>query len=348
LDGVAVQNFELIHAVGKLGTISQCVTMQNPRKMERIVFLERNTFTIDFGRPNFEHEWLEYGDTSLEEIVPRLSDATIVICNKLPLRESSLKHLPTLKLIAVAATGVDNIDLTYCKVKGIAVCNTRGYAINSLPEHALMLMLALRRNLVAYVDDVKQDRWSNARQFCLLDYPIGDLRGATLGIVGYGTLGKAMERLARAVGMKVLIADHKHAREVRNGRVAFEEALRSSDVISLHCPLTDDTRNLIGAQELALMKPQAVLVNTARGGLIDDEALVRALAQGELGGAGLDVLRVEPPRQPNTLLEARLPNLIITPHNAWASQQAMQTLADQLIENIEAFVRGEPRSLVVS
>ena len=321
--------------------------MQNPRKMERIVFLERNTFTIDFGRPNFEHEWLEYGETSVEEIVPRLSDATIAICNKLPMRESSLKLLHRLKLIAVAATGVDNIDLAHCKANGIAVCNTRGYAINSLPEHALMLMLALRRNLVAYVDDVRHGRWRDAGQFCLLDYPIADLRGATLGIIGYGTLGKAMERLARTMGMEVLIADHKKAREVRSGRVAFQDVLRLSDVITLHCPLTDDTRNLIGAPELALMKPRAVLVNTARGGLIDDEALVQALARSELGGAGVDVLRVEPPSEPNALLEARLPNLIITPHNAWASQQAMQTLADQLIENIEAFVRGEPRSLVV-
>jgi glycerate dehydrogenase len=321
--------------------------MQNPRKMERIVFLERNTFTIDFGRPNFEHEWLEYGETSVELIVPRLSDATIAICNKLPMHESSLKQLHRLKLIAVAATGVDNIDLPYCKAKGIGVCNTRGYAVNSLPEHALMLMLALRRNLVAYVDDVRQGRWREARQFCLLDHPISDLRGATLGVIGYGTLGKAMERLARAMGMEVLIADHKKAREVRIGRVAFQDVLRLSDVITLHCPLTDDTRNLIGAPELALMKPQAVLVNTARGGLIDDEALVQALARGELGGAGVDVLRVEPPREPNALLEARLSNLIVTPHNAWASQQGMQTLADQLIENIEAFVRGEPRSLVV-
>ncbi len=321
--------------------------MQIPRKMERVVLLERNTFTIDFGRPRFEHDWVEYGETSVQEIVSRLSGATIVICNKVPMLASSLSHLPDLKLIAVAATGVDNIDLPYCKANGIAVCNTRGYALNSLPEHALMLMLALRRNLVAYVEDVRRGRWRDARQFCLLDHPIGDLRGAKLGIIGYGTLGKAMERLARAIGMEVSIAERKNARTVRSGLVAYEEVLRSSDVISLHCPLTDETRNLIGAEELRLMKPQAILINTARGGLIDDQALVEALARGELGGAGLDVLRVEPPREPNGLLEANLPNLIITPHNAWASQQAMQTLADQLIENIEAFVRGEPRSLVV-
>ena len=342
-----VQNFELIHAVGKLESLDQSVTMQNPRKMEKIVFLERDTFTIDFGRPNFEHEWIEHGETSVEEMVPRLKDATIAICNKLPMRESSLEQLPDLKLIAVAATGVDNIDLAYCKTKKIAVCNTRGYAINSLPEHALMLMLALRRNLMAYVDDVRQGRWRDARQFCLLDHSIADLRGATLGIIGYGTLGKAMERLASGIGMDVLISEHKGASEVRAGRVSFQEVLRSSDVISLHCPLTDKTRNLISVNELRLMKPSAVLINTARGGLIDEDALVQALSRGELGGAGVDVLRVEPPKESNALLEARFPNLIVTPHNAWASQQAMQTLADQLIGNMEAFVRGEPRNLVV-
>lgn len=320
--------------------------MQNTRKMERIVFLERNTFTVDFGRPKFEHEWVEYGETAVEEIVQRLSGATIVICNKLPLRGPSLQQLPDLRLIAVAATGVDNIDLGYCKANRIAVCNTRGYAVNSLPEHALMLMLALRRNLVAYVDDVRNGRWREARQFCLLNHPLGDLRGATLGIIGYGTLGKAMESLARAIGMDVLIAEHKNAREVRSGRVAFSEVLRLCDVISLHCPLTDETRNLIGTDELRLMKPQAVLINTARGGLVDDQALIEALSRGQLGGAGLDVLRVEPPKEPNILLEKSLPNLIITPHNAWASQQAMRTLADQVIENIEAFVRGEARNVV--
>jgi glycerate dehydrogenase len=315
--------------------------------MERIVFLERDTFTIDFRRPKFDHEWVDYGETAVDEIVQRLTEATVVICNKLPLRQSSLQQLPDLRLIAVAATGVDNVDLAYCKENDIAVCNARGYAVNSLPEHALMLMLALRRNLVAYVDDVRNGKWQAARQFCLLDRPIGDLRGATLGVIGYGTLGKAMECLARAIGMEVLIAEHKSADAVRDGRVAFSEVLRLSDVISLHCPLTNETRNLIGAEELRLMKPQAILINTARGGLVDDQALIEALSRSELGGAGLDVLRVEPPKEPNALLEASLPNLIITPHNAWASQQAMQTLADQVIENIEAFMRGEPRNLVV-
>jgi glycerate dehydrogenase len=202
-----------------------------------------------------------------------------------------------------------------------------------------MLMLALRRNLMAYRDDVKAGRWHEAKQFCLLDHPIGDLRGATLGIVGFGTLGKSTAQLGRAIGMEVLVA-------VRDDKAGFQEVLRRSDVLSLHCPLTKETKNLIGAEELAQMKPEAILINTARGGLIDDHALIEALKNGRLAGAGIDVLRNEPPRDGNPLLEVDLPNLIVTPHNAWASRQAMETLADQLVDNLEAFVRGAPQNLI--
>jgi len=313
---------------------------------EIIVFLERNTFNVPFRRPAFAHEWSEFGETAPGEVVERLAPATIAICNKLPLRAETLSQLPKLKLIAVAATGVDNVDLAYCHSHDIAVCNTRGYAVNSLPEHALMLMLALRRNLIAYRNDVKAGRWHDAKQFCLLDHPIGALRAATLGIVGFGTLGKSTAQLGRAVGMEVIVAEHKNATTVRDGRVEFQEVLRRSDVLSLHCPLTDETKNLIGTDELAQMKPDAILINTARGGLLDDRALIEALKNGRLAGAGIDVLRNEPPREGNPLLEVDLPTLIVTPHNAWASRQAMQTLADQLIENLEAFVRGSPQNLV--
>jgi len=313
---------------------------------EIIVFLERNTFNVSFRRPAFAHEWSEFGETAPGEVVERLAPATIAICNKLPLRAETLSQLPKLKLIAVAATGVDNVDLAYCRSHNIAVCNTRGYAVNSLPEHALMLMLALRRNLIAYRNDVKAGCWHDAKQFCLLDHPIRDLRAATLGIVGFGTLGKSTAQLGRAVGMEVLIAEHKNATTVRDGRVEFQEVLRRSDVLSLHCPLTEETKNLIGADELAQMKPDALLINTARGGLIDDRALIEALKHGRLAGAGIDVLRNEPPRDGNPLLEVDLANLIVTPHNAWASRQAMQTLADQLVDNLEAFVRGEPKNLI--
>lgn len=311
-----------------------------------IVFIERNTFHVTFRKPAFAHQWIEFGETAPGEVVERLAPATIAICNKQPLRAEALSQLPKLELIAVAATGVDNVDLAYCRSHNIPVCNTRGYAVNSLPEHALMLMLVLRRNLIAYRNDVKAGRWHEARQFCLLDHPIGDLRGAKLGIIGFGTLGRAMSELGRAIGMEVLVAERKNAPEVRPGRTSFHDVLRMSDVISLHCPLTEETRNLIGAEELGQMKPEAILINTARGGLIDDLALLEALRNGRPASAGIDVLRSEPPREGNPLLDADLPNLIVTPHNAWASRQAMQTLADQLIDNLEAFVKGEPKNLV--
>ncbi|HEX5964379.1 MAG TPA: D-2-hydroxyacid dehydrogenase [Pyrinomonadaceae bacterium] len=313
---------------------------------ESIVFLERNTFNVPFRRPSFDHEWVEYGETDETQVVERLRDATIAICNKVALRADTLPELPNLKLIAVAATGTDNVDLPYCRAHNIAVCNTRGYAASSLPEHALMLMLALRRNLVAYRDDVKAGRWQEAKKFCLLDHPIGDLRGTVLGIVGFGTLGQAMAQLGSAIGMEVIVAERKNATSIRPERRSFADVLRLSDVLSLHCPLTEETRDLIGRDELDQMKREALVINTARGGLIDDHALLEALRSRRIAGAGIDVLRVEPPREGNPLLDADLPNLIVTPHNAWASMQAMQTLGGQLIDNLEAFVRGEPRNLV--
>jgi glycerate dehydrogenase len=309
--------------------------------MQRIVFLERNTFTIDFRRPNFDHEWIEYDETRPGQILPRLRDASIVIVNKLPLREPELSQLPELKLIAVAATGVDNIDLPFCRSRGIAVCNARGYAIHSLPEHVLMLILALRRNLIAYKREIDQGAWQKANQFCLLDHPIGDLHGSVLGIVGYGSLGQAVGHLAKSVGMRVLVSERHNATIVRDGRTPFARVLALSDVITLHCPLNEETRGLIDWQELDLMKSSALLINTARGGLVNEPALVRALRDKKIAGAGFDVLSSEPPREGNLLLETDLPNLIVTPHIAWASQNAMRILADQLVDNLEAFLRGE-------
>lgn len=324
--------------------------MKGLEAMETIVFLERNTFRVEFRRPGFYHEWVEFGETDRAETVERLRDATIAIVNKLPLREPELSPLPQLKLIAVAATGVDNIDLDYCATRGIAVCNTRNYAGQSLPEHVLMLMLALRRNLLAYVQDVRAGKWRKAKQFCLLDNPVRDLHGSSLGIVGYGFLGQAVAALAQSVGMHVLIAERKDVAVIREGRVAFVEVLQRSDVITLHCPLNDDTRNLIAEKEFRVMKRDALLINTARGGLVNEVALIQALQSGAIAGAAFDVLSEEPPRKGNVLLDADLPNpmpnLIVTPHIAWASHEAMQTLADQLVDNLEAFVRGEPRNLV--
>lgn len=313
--------------------------------MERIVFLDRDTLRAEVRRPAFAHEWREYGATRAEEVVGRLDGASIAIVNKVEMREAQLAQLPALRLIAVAATGTDNIDLKSCRERGISVSNVRGYATQTLPEHVFMLMLALRRNLISYRRDVRAGAWGRAEQFCLLDHPIRDLHGSTLGIIGYGALGRAVEQLARAFQLRTLIAEHKGAPHAREGRTPFAEVLSASDIITLHTPLRDETRNLIGAAELALMKPSAVLINCARGGVLDEAALIEALRAGVIAGAGVDVLSREPPREGNALVELDLPNLIITPHVAWASLEAMQTLADQLIDNIEAFVRGEGRNL---
>ena len=313
----------------------------------RIVFLERNTFRVEFRRPCFPHEWVEHDETSPADVVSLLADADVAIVNKFPLRASELSQLPKLKLIAVAATGVDNIDLNYCREHGIGVCNTRNYAGHSLPEHVLTLMLALRRNLTSYREDVQQGKWQQVKQFCLLNAPIHDLHGTTLGIIGYGFLGQAVGQLARAIGMRLLVAERKRQQSLREGRTAFVDVLERSDVLTLHCPLTDETLHLISEPELRTMKREALLINAARGGLVNESDLLKALRGGWIAGAAVDVLSKEPPSDGNVLLDAALPNLIVTPHIAWASFEAMQTLADQLVDNLEAFVRGEKLNRVV-
>ncbi len=317
--------------------------------MHKIVFLERDSIRADVRRPEFPHVWEEHPLTPPELVLPRLQDATIAITNKVVLRGELLSSLPQLRMIAGAATGTDNIDLEYCRSHGIVVSNIRGYAVSAVPEHALMLALMLKRKVLAYRRDVADGKWQHAAMFCFFDHPISDLAGGTIGIVGRGSLGQGVAHLAQAFGMEVLWAEHKGAAAVRPGYTSFRQVLREADVISLHCPLNDSTRHLIGESELREMKRDAVLINTARGGLVDEGALARALQEGWIGGAGFDVLSKEPPRDGNVLLEPELlnlPNFILTPHVAWASARAMQTLADQLIANIEAYVRGEPRNRV--
>jgi glycerate dehydrogenase len=250
-------------------------------------------------------------------------------------------------MIAVCATGTNNVDLDYCRAHGIVVSNIRNYAMHTVPEHVFAMVLALRRNLAGYREDVNNGLWQMAEQFCLFTRPILDLHGSTLGVIGNGTLGQATAKLGAAFGMRVLVAEHKGAAQTRPGYTAFETVLTESDVITLHCPLTPATHHLIGAPEFGKMRRHALLVNTARGGLVDEAALVEALKDGVIGGAGFDVLTTEPPRAGNPLLDLRLPNFILTPHVAWASRNAMQIMADQLIDNIEAFISGAPRNRVV-
>jgi glycerate dehydrogenase len=311
-----------------------------------IIFLERDSIRAVIRRPDFPHRWSEYPCTAPADVHERLHDATIAIVNKVVLSGGLLARLPNLRLIAEAATGADNIDLAWCREHGLPVTNIRGYAASSVPEHALMLILALRRQLPAYRADVLAGKWQQAPLFCFFDHPIRDLSGATLGLIGRGSLGGGVARLAEAFGMSVLWGERKSATAVREGYVPFGELLARADVISLHCPLTPETRGLIGAAELSAMKRDALLINTARGGLVDEAALAWALREGWIAGAGFDVLAVEPPAQGNPLLELNVPNFILTPHVAWASEAAMQTLADQLIANTEAFVRGEERNRV--
>ena len=310
---------------------------------QAIVFLDRESVDAKVRRPDFPHSYKEYQSTwTQDEIVERLKDADIAIINKVPMRAETLKLLPKLKLIAVAATGTDIIDKAYCKANGITIVNIRNYAFNTVPEHVLALIFTLRRNLFAYAKDVRDGVWNKSSQFCFLTHPIRDVAGSTLGIVGYGALGKSIGKRAEALGMKVLPYDIFP----QPGLVDFDTILTQSDIITLHVPLTPETKNMIGAKELKKMKPSAILINTARGGLVDEAALVEALKTGTIAGAGFDVLTKEPPKEGNILLDATIPNLIVTPHVAWASKEAMQILADQLIDNIEAFVAGKPQNVV--
>ena len=313
---------------------------------QRVVFLDRASLKAKVRKPACASEYVEYEKTVAEEIVPRLAGATVAIINKVPLRAQTLAQLPQLKMIAVAATGYDVVDVPYCKEHGIAVANIRNYAIHTVPEHAFAMILALRRNLLAYRQDVENGVWNKSEQFCFFTHDIGDLYGATLGIIGEGAIGQGTAAIGRAFGMRVLFADHAPPKMEGVTFTPHDQVLAESDVISLHCPLMTATRNLIDLAAFRKMKRNALLINTARGGLVDEAALIQALDEGLIAGAGFDVLTVEPPRNGHPLLDVRRTNFILTPHVAWASDGAMQFLADQLIDNIERWATGNPQHLV--
>ncbi len=311
--------------------------------MLNIVFLDRTGIpaTHNIPRPSFPHNWIEYDRTSAEETYERTKDADIVITSKVLFGRELLAKLPKLKLIAITATGTNNIDLVAAKELGIAVKNVTGYSSVTVPEHVLGMIFSLKHSLMSYHrDQVTSDRWATCGQFCYVDYPITDVRGSTLGVFGKGCLGTEVGRLAELVGMKVLYAEHKGATTIRDGYTPFEEVLKQADIVTLHCPLTETTQNLINAETLALMKPTAYLINTGRGPLVDEAALLHALENGVIAGAALDVLVKEPPAIDNPLIQAakRLPNLLITPHVAWASDSAVTTLVNKVAQNIEEFV----------
>jgi glycerate dehydrogenase len=317
--------------------------------MHRIVFLDRGTLgpRVMLQRPSFPHTLTEYQRTSADDVVARLDGASIAITNKVELTGEMLARLPELRLIAVAATGTDCVDKTYCRSRGIVVTNVRGYAQNTVPEHAFALMLALRRGLLPYREDTLAGEWQKAGQFCFFNHPINDLGGARLGIIGEGLLGQRVAEIAKVFGMITMFAAHKGKAGLGPLYTPWDEVLETSDIITLHSPLTPDTRGMIAMPEFRRMKRRPIVINTARGGLMVEEDLERALDEELVSGAGIDVTLPEPPPADGPLMRmAKRRNVIVTPHVAWASDEAQQSLADQLIENINHFVAGKPRNVV--
>ncbi|CAH0272605.1 Glycerate dehydrogenase [Agrobacterium fabrum] len=332
----------------KLGVLPMSDAASKPL---RVVLLDRKTLPDDirFRAFSFANELVAFDQTAPDEVSERIKDADIVITNKAPVRGPAIATAPRLKLVAVAATGTDVVDVAACAQRGVTVSNIRNYAVNTVPEHTFALILALRRSLLAYRNSVQAGRWQEANQFCYFDFPVNDLAGSTLGIIGDGALGRSVADLGRAFGMKVLFSDYKGTKGMGPLYTPFEKVLEASDVITLHSPLMSSTRNMISTAEFAQMTKRPLLINTARGGLVDEAALEVALRSGQISGAGFDVVTTEPPAADHPLMRLLdLPNFILTPHVAWASREAVQSLVDQLIDNVEAFERGAPTNIVAA
>lgn len=316
----------------------------------RVVFLDRATFgpTVEITRLDTPHEWVEFEKTREDQVVERLAGAQIAITNKVPMRADTLARLPDLKMISVAATGYDVIDTVACKEHGIRVSNVRGYATNTVPEHTFALLLGLRRSICAYCDDVKRGEWQRAGQFCFFNHPIKDLAGSKLGIIGEGAIGQSVATIARAFGMQPMFAAHKGVSGLGPLYTPWDEVIETADVISLHAPLTPGTRNCLDTEEFAKMQRKPLIINTSRGGLVDEAALVSALDNQQIAGFGFDVLTAEPPASDNPLMTVLdRPNVLVTPHIAWASEEAMTEVWRQTIDHVAAFVAGAPRNVLV-
>ena len=315
----------------------------------KAVFLDYQSLDkqdLDFSGLEVQFDELTlYPATMAAEVAQRIQGADVIISNKVHINAEHMQLNPQLKLILISATGTNNVDLVHAQQQGIVVCNCQAYGTAAVAQHTLMLMLNLATSFRQYDRAVQQGNWQKADQFCLLDFPIIELAGKTLGIVGYGELGQAVAHLAKAFGMKIMIGALPNRPMVAE-RVAFSEMLAQVDFLSLHCPLTDETRDLLNHESLAQMKASAFVINCARGGVVNETALAEALKLGRIAGAATDVLTVEPPKQGNVLLDPSIPNLIITPHSAWGSVDARQRIVQQLVENVEAFKAGHPRRQV--
>ncbi len=307
--------------------------------LESLEDLDLVALAAEFGQ--FE----TYMATTPRQVAERICDADVVLVNKVPLNAAALEQASRLKLIAVVATGTNNVDLAAASRLGIQVSNCRAYGNDSVIQHVFSLLLALSTRLLDYHQAVQGGRWQQASQFCFLDYPISELAGKTLGIVGYGNLGQGVARIAEAFGMQVKVAQRPGG-PAEEGRVPLDVLLQTADVLTLHCPLTEHTRHLIDAAALKKMKKSALLINVARGGIVDEAALAQALLDGQLAGAATDVLGVEPPTDGNPLLAGGIPNLIVTPHIAWGSKEARQRILEQTVDTVQGFRRGERRRAV--
>jgi glycerate dehydrogenase len=313
----------------------------------KIVFLDESTVTIgdiDFSRLKSLGHYEGFANSNEQQTMQRAKEADVIITNKALITAAVLNALPLLKLVTVVATGYNIIDLEAAKEKGVCVCNVPGYATKSVAQHTFTLILNLATKAYVYHNDIQAGQWQKSRSFTLLTYPTFDLAGKTIGIIGFGAIGREVAKIAESFGMNVLAYDAFGIKDDKYANTDFETLLRQSDVVTLHCPLTEQNRHLMDAAALAKMKKTAVLINTARGPLIDEEALTEALNSATIAGAGIDVLTVEPPREANMLLKAR--NLIVTPHCAWSTQEARQRLINQTTENIRAFFSGRPRNMV--
>lgn len=306
----------------------------------KAVFLDASTLGHDVDLAPIERvtgDMVKHDATAQEQVTERIRGFDTVLVNKVVLTRQHFENCPELKTIAVVATGLNNIDLEAAREHGIQVLNVVNYGRSTVAQHTLALMLALATRLLDYDRDVRAGRWAESDMFCLMNHPIMELEGRTLGIIGFGDLGQGVAERAKAFGMKILLGARpgQAAGEVDGYcRIPLDELLPQVDILSLHCLLTDETRNLIGARELQIMKPDALLINTSRGGLVDEAALADALRKGVIGGAGFDVLTEEPPRNGNPLLAGDIPNLIITPHSAWASREARQRIVEITARNL--------------
>ncbi len=285
--------------------------------------------------------WRYYDETSTEQVAERIREAEVIVCNKLSLDRAAIVSAKNLKLICVAATGYNNIDLTMAAERKIPVCNVRTYATPSVVQHVFMLMLNLSRHFIEYQQLVGNGRWSASAHFCPLDFDIEELTGKILGVVGFGELGRAVAEMAKAFGMQVMIAEHKD-QPARDGRIAFDQVISQADFITIHCPLSEETRNLISRREFEMMKSTVYIINSARGGVMNETDLLDSLSSGRIAGAATDVLQKEPPIDGNVLLQYPRTNLIITPHIAWASRQSRQRLLNQIAGNIHKFFQNKP------